>query len=870
MTVPRIARVARWLAGIRVPRAEREFALGDLEEEFGAKVQMLGRASARRWYWRQALRSFLRGRPPASSHSHGQRAAVLSGARQDVAYAWRGMLARPVVSLAALCSFALGIGANVAIFSVAWPVLFAPLPFADEARLMKVMLSYERNNATHQHPLSTGDYVDLQAASSFSRTAAYNRLVNQMNLTGVGDAEQVTVGSVTPDLFSVLGVTPVHGRIFDERDEEAGGVIVLNERLWRNRFGADPAIVGRVLRLDGVSFEVVGIVPSSTGLGTTDAEGWLPQRIDLADRRRGPYYLGMVGRLKPGVTQEQAAEELGGIMSRVGVEFPQPDGDLGALVMPFRDDAAAPVRSTMVLLVVSAGLVLLIATINIAGLQLARGFERGRELDVRRALGASRWHLVRQALVEALTVSAMGGIAGLAVAWAVSAGLQLLAPTFGWQQQVRMSPGLLAVYTVALTALAGLAIGVLPAWRSARQGTTGALQVRSMTPTRVQTRTRAALVATQVAITAVLMVVAALVLLSQRNVLALDPGFDPGETLAADLSPPAGRFETTTESTAFFDGLLSRIRALPAVESACVANEVPLDREPNGMTYVPEGAVRPISAWPNTITPDCVDVLGLRLIAGRRLTNNEPTPSIMVSASMARALFPDGRNPVGQRAHFGVATSFLLTIVGVVGDLRDGTLERSHGRQVWMPQSLGYYPPRRLLVRYSSSGAMDRHALRAVVRELAPDLALARVRPLGDVISKATASRRFAMFLLSGFALVAVLLCAVGLYGVLAHSVGQRTQEIGIRMALGARPGQVLPLVATQVSLAVGVGLVAGLWGARALSETVRALLFGITATDTNVYVGVAAGLIAIMALSIWSPARRAMRIDPRTAMNRD
>jgi predicted permease len=795
---------------------------------------------------------------------------MMSGWRKDVVYAWRGMLSRPVVSLAALCSFALGIGANVAIFSVAWPVLFAPLPFADEDRLMKIVLTFERNNATHQHPLSTGDYVDLHGASSFSRTAAYNQLVRQMNLTGTGDAEQVTVGYVTPELFPVLGVMPLHGRVFDERDGEAGGVIVLNERLWRNRFGADPSIVGRVLRLDGVSFEVVGIMPTSSGLGTIDADGWLPQRIDMADRRRGPYYLGMVGRLGPAATREQATAELGAIMNRVAVEFPQPDGDLGALVAPFRDQAAAPVRSTMVLLIVSAGLVLLIATVNLAGLQVARGLERGRELDVRRALGASRWHLVRQAMIEALTVSVLGGVAGVGVAWVVSSGLQMLAPTFGWQQQVQISPGLLAAYSVALTFVSGLAIGLLPAWRSSRSAAGGSLQVRSMTPTRVQTRTRAALVATQVAIAAVLMVVAALVALSQRNVLALDPGFDPGSTIAADLSPPQGRFATTTDATTFFDGLLARIASLPGVESACVANEVPLDREPNGMTYVPEGAVRPISAWPNTITPACVDVLGLRLIAGRRMTNSEPAPSIMVSASMARALFPDGRDPVGQRARFGVATGVLLTIVGVVGDLRDGTLERSHGRQVWMPQSLGYFAPRRLLVRYGSTAAFDALALRGVVRELAPDLALARVRPLSAVISKATAPRRFAMFLLSGFAVIAVLLCAIGLYGVLAHSVGQRRQEIGIRMALGARPGQVLPLVATQVFVAVGVGLVAGLAGARALSDAVRSLLFGITATDSTVYVVVGGAVLLMAALAAWAPMRLATRIDPKSAMQAD
>jgi putative ABC transport system permease protein len=862
-------RVATWLAVLRVPAVEREFAQGDLHEEFDALVRSRGSSAARRWYWRQAVQSALHGRPPSAPGSHARAPirVLFTGWHQDLVQAWRRLLARPTVSLAALGSFALGLGANVAIFSVAWPVLVAPLPFPDEARLMKIALTFERNNATLQHPLSTGDYVDLHAASSFSQTAAFNKLVRQFNLTGHGDTEQITAGYVTPGVFPVLGVSPVLGRVFTAGDGRSARVMVLNERLWRSRFGADPAILGTVLRLDGVPFEVIGVVPASTGLGTVDVDGWLPQWIDLSDRRRGAYFLGMIGRLKPGVTRAQAQAELAAVMARAAIEFPQPDGDLGALVSPFRHEAAAPVRSTLVLLVTSAGLVLLVAIVNLAGLQLARDFERGREMAVRRALGASRWRLVRLSLAEAFTMAVAGGIAGTGVAWVVTAGLAAVAPSFGWQQHVPVSRGAVTAFALALTLVSGVAIALLPAWRASRRGSDAGWRSRAVTATASQARTRAAVVTLQVGMTAVLLVAAALVGVSQRNVLALDPGFDPGHTLAADLSVPAERFDNVRGATAFFDVLTTRIRALPAVSSACVANEVPLDREPGGMTYVAEGTTRLVSAWHNTITPECVDVLGLRLLAGRRVTNAEPTPSIMVSASMARMLFPDGRTAVGQRVHFGVPTEFLLTIVGVVGDVRDGTLERTSGRQVWMPQSLGHFPPKRLLVRYRSAGVMDVAALRSVVRDLAPDLALARPRSLTDVVTRATASRRFALFLLSGFAVIAVWLCAIGLYGLLAHAVGQRTQEIGIRMALGARQGQVLRLILGQVSLAVVVGLAAGLAGARAISGTVQSLLYGITATNPRVYVAVAATVLALATLAAWAPTRRAIRIDPRVAM---
>ena len=790
------------------------------------------------------------------------------GVIREALLAARRMWTHPVVSFAAVLTFALGIGANVAMFSVAWPVMLAPLPFADEARLALVTLTYQRGGSTFKNPVSRGDYLDLRTATSFETMAGFYKATSQLNLTGMGAAEQVTVGNVTPEFFPALGIAPVAGSLHLPADAGTRHLLILNERTWRTRFAADPAIVGRTLRLDGVPYEVIAVAPAASGLGTVPADGWSIASIDSSDRRRGSYFLGIVGRLKPGVTLEAANSELAAIMGRAAIEFPEFNKNLSARAEPYRDEVAGPIRPTLILLLVSASMVLIIATINLTGLQRARDLERDRERSIRRALGASNWHLARQAVAEAMALAIAGGALGVLVAIGIVSTLVVVAPSFGWQQQLPASRTVVAIYTALLTGLSGAAIGLWPAWKASRHTASHALQTRTVTAGRAQMRMRSAVIATQVALTAILLVTAALVATSQRNVLALETGFDPHGVRVADLNVPRGKYNSTFEARAFYDALITRVKALPGVTEACVANEVPLDRGIGSMTYIPEGSEKSVSAWPNTITPTCIDVLRLKLLAGRRVTNDEPIPSIMVSRSMAKALFPDGRNPIGQRVHFGVRTAYLLTIVGVIDDIRDGMLETSHGRHVWAPQSLGNYPPARVLVRYRSDGAFDDNALRAAVAELAPDIALARPRSLSDIVLRATSNRRFALFLLTGFAVVAILLCGVGLYGLLAHAVGQRTREIGIRLALGARSGQVLRLLLWQISIAVVVGVAAGLASAKTLSRFVSSLLYGITATNRAVYVVTAVVVIGIAAVAIWAPSRRALRIDPRTAMS--
>lgn len=790
---------------------------------------------------------------------------------RDCVVAGRRLLARPFVAAAAILTLALGIGANVAMFSVAWPVLAAPLPFPDEARLAIVSLTYERDNQTLRNQVSIGDYNDWHGATGFASLAAYSKYTQQMNMTGRGEPQPLTVGSVTGGFFSTLGVQPVTGRLLQPHDVGTGSrLLVLSERTWRQRFGADPAIAGSSLRLDGIAYQVIGVAPASAGLGTIDPEAWQQLPIDPSNRQRGAYFLGVIGRLAPQTSLAAVNLELGAIMERARLEFPQFNSILSAQAEPFRDLTVAPVSATLWLLLASAGMVLLVAVVNLAGLQMVQHLERSRELAVRRALGASRWQVAQQLATEQLVVSALGGAAGVAVALATLGALESIAPTFGWRHLAPASRLTVAMFAAVLTMVTALCAGLVPVWRGATAGTSAGLQTRVATTGRWGSRVRSLVVGCQVAATAILLIVASLVARSQMKVLGVDTGFDFDQALAADVNVSGERYGSLPELTRFFDRLVARVTAIPGVTHACVSSEVPLDRGPGSMTFVPEGETALRSSLPTTITAGCVDVLRVPLLTGRWFTNAEPAPSIVVSASMAKALWPDGRNPVGQRVHFGLPTGPLMTVVGVSGDVAGRDLESGPARVVWMPQSMGYFTPKRLLVRFDRSAVADGGALRTALTEVDPELALANIRSMDDIVNQVTAPRRFALFLLGAFAVTAVVLSAVGIYGLLAHVVGQRSQEIGIRVALGARPALVARLVVIQVGIAVLAGTGVGLWAATTLSSTISALLFEVAPTEPRVYLLVAAGVVVMAGLAAWLPTRRALRIQPVMALRGD
>lgn len=869
-------RLAAWMAGLRVARVEREYALGDLEEDFQAVARLRGAAAARRWYWRQAIGSLF-----SRTHLRGMPMRLFFS---ELRSSWRQMLRSPAASTAAILTYALGMGANIAIFSVAWPALLAPLPFPDEDRLAVIWLTYQgRDNTTQINPLSGGDYNDIRAARSFSNMAAYSHYLSEVNLSAAGQPRQITIGQVSASFFPVLGVQALLGRTLMPSDEDRDvPVLVLNERTWRATFGADRAVIGRTVRLDGDPVEIVGVVPAHAGLGTIEPDGWAPLTLQKDRERRRNYFLRAVGRLAPGATRATANDELAAIMKQAGRDFPDSNKGLSATAHDFRDEMIGPARRPLLVLLGGAALVLLVAGINLAGLQVARNLHRAHELGIRQALGASRLRLFAQLVAENLMLALAGGALGAGFAMVTLRALARVAPADDWHTGQLASPAGVAAFTIALAVAMGVAVALIPAWRASSPPRPDATLGRGSTASRSAARARIGIIGAQVALAVVLLIVATLVGTSLARVLRVDRGFRFDQGLVADLALPQSRYSaietrvrdgkvervySTAKATQFLDALVERAEAIPGVTRACVINQVPLDPQVGSMTWVAEGDTRMISSSVKSASPGCYDVLGVPLLQGRLPRAREAEPVVVLSRSIAAALWRDGSDPIGKRVHMGLANGPLMTVVGVVGDIRNNSLERRQGNQVWMPHANGYFTPSRLALNSALPPASLAPQLRAVLTDLDSELALANIRTMDDIVGKATAPRRFMLLLLGGFAMIALVLSAVGIYGVLAHLVGQRAREIGIRRALGAPTLHITRVVAGSTAVAILLGAAAGLAGARALSAVVASLLFEMSATDPRVYGGVAAFVSVAAALAAWPPARRASRVDPLRAL---
>ena len=873
---PRAPRLAQRLLWLRIPDTAREFVLGDLEEGFIEMARASGERHARRWYWRQAWRCLwsspgkgvIASSDSSAPAQFGTIARSLSSLARDIVFGLRLMARTPAASAAAVVTFALGIGANVAIFSVAWPALVEPLPFPDEDRLARIDLVFRQGERTYRNPISPGDYTDLARATSFATLAGFNRFTAQHNLVGAGDPEQIELGFVTAEFFDVLGVAAIAGRTTDTRDVRAEyRAVVLNERTWRGRFGGDPSIVGQTINLDNVPYAVVGVVSESAGLGTRDADAWTVMTVDPVSRvpRRG-YYLGIIGRLKPGVSLDTANQELEAIMARAAVEFPDINRSATANAMLMREMLVGPVRPTLLVLLSAAALVLIIAGINLSGLQTARHLARRQEIAVRRALGASRGRLIRQFVAEGVATAAAGGLAGFVCAWITLNGLTSLQPQVTWYPAD--TPGhAVIVYTIALTAIAAVLIAFGPAWYASRSTSSGLPAVSRITAARGSIRASGLVVTTQVAVTVMLLIAAALVGVSLIRVLTVDPGFEFNRGIAADLTLPGTRYADAPARARFFGHLITNIENLPGVERACVIDNLPLDNPGYNMTFVADGQTRLVGSHPQTASPGCFEALRISLVRGRWFNDVEPEPVAIVSRAMARQLWPDGADPIGQVLHVGLPDGDRLTVVGVVSDIRSASLESRFVQQVWLPPTLPYFPPRRLLVRSALPPETVATSVRKVLRDLDPGLALAHVRTMPDIVAQKTAPRRFVLLLLGSFAVIAVVLSAVGIYGVLTQFVSQRTREIGIRIAMGARRADVLRFVTGRVTVAVGVGTIVGLAAAWMLSSLVAHLLYEVSAHDRGVYAAVLCLVAMVAAIAAWVPAARAARVDPVTAL---
>ncbi len=866
-------RLAERLAGLRLPRDRREFVLGDLDEEFRTRSAHYGREAASRWYWRQAWRAAMSRHPrilAAPPTTPRERTRPMSDLLTDARYALRQLRQAPGFTAAAILTLALGVGANAAVFRVAWQVILRPLPYPDADRLVRVWEAYQRGGQEISNVVAPGNFVDWKRdTQSFDAFGAYTSLRSTLDLTGAGEPMQLDTRYVTGEYFRAFNMAPLVGRVLGDDDVAAEGAspAVLSERVWRQHFGADAAVVGRSIRLDGVPHAVVGVMPEAFGVaGGSTVDVWLGLSMSPDTRtNHGAHYLGTVARLKRGVSLDQAAADVKAAAARDASAFPATNRETSAMLTTLESERGKTLRTALALLAGAAAFVLLIACANLASLQLARGLSRERELGIRTALGASRSRLVRQLIVESLVLSALGVLAGVFLSSWVLQALAGIAPVSlrgvtaaGIDWATVASAGGLGVASVALFA-------ALPAWRTTGRAIRWIHQ-RVASADRRASRVRTALVTGQLALAVMLLISATLLVASLARVLRVDPGFDPTGAFAFDLTVPNG-FE---ERDQLVRRVFREVDALPGVTASCVINAIPFDETFN-MTYVPELETGPapaaVGAFPRTVTPGCFDALRLRLVAGRLFTDHETSRVGVVTESFARRAWPAG-DAVGGRVHLGVADGALIDIIGVVADSSQRSLEAPPYPQFYEVASAhSAFVPHTVIVRTTVPPESLFAAARAAVRRVDPSQPVARLRTLESVVGASLSERKFDLGLFAGFAVIALVLAGVGTYGLFAHLVEQRRSEIGIRMALGALPGSVVRLMLRRAIPTVGVGIAAGLLGVYLAADLMRHLVFSLSATDPFVYAGVAAGLAALALVAAWIPSRRAARVDPLRAL---
>ncbi len=796
---------------------------------------------------------------------------------QDLRFGVRMLLRNPLGSGLALLILAFGIGANTAIFSVISGVLLQPLPFPQPERLMALVDTAPRHGFPRfaASPLNFRDWRDENR--SFASMAAYD--TERLSLTGGAQPVSVRAAVVSGDFFAALGVAPLFGRFLGAADDRPGGetVAVVSYDLWRRQFGGDPRLVGRRIQINGRSRTVVGIAP----LGFDPPRKvvlWLPLALDYAKESRGGHYLSVLGRLKPGVTQEQAQADLSAVAARLERRYPDSNTAWGVLVQPLNERAVEDVRPALVLLQRAVWVVLLIACANVANLLLARMGARGREIAVRSALGAGRRRLIRQVMAESIVLFAAGGALGLLLAGFGVRALLAVNPDAVPRSETIGIDGRVLLYTLAVSLGTGALAGLVPALAAVGSRLQPALKEGGRAVAGGRSRlVRNGLVVGEVALALALLIGAGLVLRSFALLQAVRPGFEPRGVLTATISLPGVKYPGEPQQAQFYARMLERVRALPGVESAGTVFPLPLSgggfvlqfrvagRPAPSPTEVPRADVEVVS-------PDYFKTLGVPLLAGRPFTEQDRIGTqevIVVNATMARRIWP-GESPLGRRITFDDGAdpkAKWLTVVGVAGDVRASALRKEARSQVYWSVLQRPVDEGTLVVRTSRRPASLGTPVRRAVQSIDRDLPVDQVQTLDAVVASSLAQNRVKTLLIGIFGALALLLAAVGIYGLVSYTVVQRTHEIGIRVALGAGSGQVLGMVISQGMGLVAVGLGVGLavsWLARRL---VADQLFGVSAADPLTYGGVCLALGTVALLANWLPARRATRVDPLEAL---
>ncbi len=797
---------------------------------------------------------------------------------QDLRYALRQLRHARAFTVTAVITLALGVGANTAIFSTVYALLLRSLPFPDASRLVLI-------EETHPHAgiVSAGyqDYLDWRSqARSFDQLAAYSTIHNshsQLVINGHPQVAHATLASA--NFFSALGIAPAKGRGFLPRDDDDRGshVAVLSHSLWVNRFGGDPNVIGRVIEIDRENYSVIGVLAASQRF-PVDAELWLPlSQMDPEERTNRQYHaVDVIGRLRAGVTQEQASLELNTIAARLAQTYPATNRGIGVRLTPLRESLVGQIRPALLLLLGSSALVLLIACVNVANLLLVRATIRTHEIALRMALGASRQRLLRQFLVESLVLSTAGAMLGVVLAAAAMPQLRSALGLLGMKAMASMQPVALNLpvlgFTCLLAVLTGIAFGAIPALRAMPEEN-GSLRSHARSIAGTHSSARDLLATAEIALAIVVLFGAMLLLRSFEKLLAVDPGFRTDHLLAVSIDLPPNLYSKDQQVESFSTRLHDKVEHLPGVITAATTNTMPLTPSRSLTRFAVEGDPAPAAGnFPvtqlRTVSPSYFRTLGIGLIAGRMFTAkdvDDPMGMFLVNRAFAER-YLSGRNPVDRRLMMNVVTPHpdAVPVVGVVADAKDlGVSERA----VPVIYSPGYANGQVLLVRTSGDPAAMAASIRDAVSDIDPNLAVSEIDTMDEVLSDSLVRPRLSAWLLGFFALLSVSLAAVGVYGVLSYTVVQRTREIGVRMALGARPSQVLALILKQGSRMILIGVGVGLAAAVLLAHLVRSLLFETVAADPVSALASTALLVGVGMAAVCIPALRASRTEPTEAL---
>jgi putative ABC transport system permease protein len=810
---------------------------------------------------------------------------------KDIRYGVRGLLKHPGFAIVAIITLALGIGANTAIFSVVNAVVLRPLPYVEPDRLVTL---WETIPGVDQRSVAPGNFDDWRSQNkTFQDLAA--TFHGNFNLTSDGEPDRIDGATVTSNLMSVLGVNAQLGRTFqaDDDQHQDRNLVLISDALWKRRFSADPNVVGRNITIDENPHTVIGVMPKGFQF-PSPSDLWVLGRnrgavpMSLISQlpnndwvhMRDAHFIAVLGRLRPGATLSQAQSDIAAIARKAEQDFPKTNSGLGSNVVPLHTQVVGDVRSMLFILLGAVGFVLLIACTNVANLMLARASQRDREIAIRAAVGASRLRLIRQLLTESLLLSVVGGLAGLLVSiWAVAVFVKLSPGDIPRLSEASVDFRLLG-FTLLVSLLTGLGFGLLPAFQATRTNLNSSLKEGGTKATEGRQRrgARDVLVVIEIALAQVLLVGAALLAISYVRVTQINPGFNSDRVLTAKIAPSNKKYPDSKSRSAFYTTVLERLQNLPGVESAGMVMSLPLTGSSINRGFRVEG--RPEARADENVTmdfqvvsPDYFSTLEIPTKRGRGLSstdteNNERV--IVINETMARVYWPN-EDPLGKRMAIGESSkdTSWRTIVGVVGDNRHASLSEPPVPTAFIAyrQDLESWPRMGFVIKSKTTAASLTSVVRAELAGIDRSQPVYAIEPMKNLLRTSVAQRRFIMLLLGSLALVALMLAMIGVYGVISFSVSERTQEIGIRMALGARAFDVLRMVLGQGMRVAVIGIAIGLVAAFALTRLLASMLFEVSATDPRTFAVVAAILGGIALLACYLPARRATKVDPLVAL---